>query len=166
MPERPRDLVGNAHSCGMIGGPAPPAGHGLRVKAGQGRVLTLDPIPSVRSHRVIAIALSPSQTKISPSPLGAGHPPGSRGRTYEGPLGESLGARYRIAHEAPRTAHIGRRRRRVDPAGARRALPIGGSPVATFATAEEFLRSDRPGTTACPARGDEEARLRASPAGL
>jgi len=41
-----------------------------------------------------------------------------------------------------------------------------GSPVATFATAEEFLRSDRPGTTACPARGDEEARLRASPAGL
>jgi FixJ family two-component response regulator len=40
-----------------------------------------------------------------------------------------------------------------------------GSPVATFATAEEFLRSDRPGTTACPADGDEEARLWASRAG-
>jgi cytochrome c peroxidase len=27
------------------------------------------------------------ETKTSPSPLGPGHPPGSRGQTYEGPLG-------------------------------------------------------------------------------
>jgi len=40
-----------------------------------------------------------------------------------------------------------------------------GSPVATVATAEEFLRSDRPGTTACPAHGDKDARVWASPAG-
>lgn len=39
-----------------------------------------------------------------------------------------------------------------------------GSPVAT-STAEEFLRSDRPGATACPAHGDEEARVWASRAG-
>jgi FixJ family two-component response regulator len=41
-----------------------------------------------------------------------------------------------------------------------------GSPVATFATAEEFLRSDRPGATACAAHGDEEAPMWASRSGV
>lgn len=40
-----------------------------------------------------------------------------------------------------------------------------GSPIATFATAGDFLRSDRPGTTTCAAHGDEEARMWASRAG-
>ena len=125
------------------------------------------PCPLFRrfDHRVIAMALSPSQTKISPSPLGAGHPPGSRGRTYEGPLGESLGARYRIAHEAPRTAHIGRRRQRVDPAGARRALPIGRISRCNVCDGRGVPAIGSAGYDCVPARGDEEARVWASPAG-
>jgi|SRR5689334_3144889 FixJ family two-component response regulator len=34
-----------------------------------------------------------------------------------------------------------------------------GLPVATFAMVEKFVRLDRPGTTACPAHGDGEARV-------
>jgi hypothetical protein len=121
-----RDLVGSAHSCGMIRRPGPAGRPRFACEGRAGDAShTRDPCSVGRSHRVIATTFSPSQTKTFPSPLGARHPPGSRGLTYEGPLGVSLGARYRIAHEAPRTAHLGHRQRRVDPAGARRALPIG-----------------------------------------
>ena len=54
-------------------------------------------------------------------------------------------------------------------ASIRQALPgpsgSVGSPAATFATAEEFLRIGSAGTTACPAHGDEAARVWASRAG-